>query len=209
MIGYSKDNVFGDKDAEAWYTAFDRSGEERFSTRIFGDTNLNEINSKGDNITGTTTGDFVELDNGDVAIVYSTSQGRAERDLSLALIKGMKTTAPTLDKEVWLTEMSGNQYVGWGAKVAKFGDSILVAWNTTKKDKDVKWFDPRSDQPIGSSFRLLSLSGTILSTVETQDKPSLYPSQSMRTTPDGKHLIWVSATGNNLTVHLLEIPKIS
>lgn len=47
IIGYSKDNTHGDKDAEAWYTAFDETGTELFSTRLWGDNNLNEVNSKG------------------------------------------------------------------------------------------------------------------------------------------------------------------
>lgn len=47
IIGYSKDNAHGDKEAEAWYTAFDETGTELFSTRIWGENNLNEVNSKG------------------------------------------------------------------------------------------------------------------------------------------------------------------
>ena len=37
IIGYSKDNEFGDVDAEAWYTAFDKTGTELFSTRLWGE----------------------------------------------------------------------------------------------------------------------------------------------------------------------------
>jgi len=47
IIGHSKTNAFGDSDAEAWYTAFDISGNKRFSTRIFGEKQLTEIDSKG------------------------------------------------------------------------------------------------------------------------------------------------------------------
>lgn len=47
IIGYSKDNSFGDEDAEAWYTAFDKTGTELFSTRLWGEDNLDDVNSKG------------------------------------------------------------------------------------------------------------------------------------------------------------------
>lgn len=47
IIGYSKDNSFGNKDSEAWYTAFDITGKELFSTRLWGDKNLDEVWSKG------------------------------------------------------------------------------------------------------------------------------------------------------------------
>jgi hypothetical protein len=47
IIGYSRSNAFGQQDAEAWYTGFDKSGKELFSTRIWGDANLDNTNSKG------------------------------------------------------------------------------------------------------------------------------------------------------------------
>lgn len=48
VIGFYKDNSFGDKEAEAWYVAFDgNSGSEIFSTRIFGETSLEKKGYKG------------------------------------------------------------------------------------------------------------------------------------------------------------------
>ena len=48
IIGYSADNSHGDNNAEAWYTAFDgTTGEELFSTRIWGEKSLEEVDSKG------------------------------------------------------------------------------------------------------------------------------------------------------------------
>ena len=47
IIGYSKDNEFGDVDAEAWYTAFDKTGTELFSTRLWGEEKQTNAWSKG------------------------------------------------------------------------------------------------------------------------------------------------------------------
>lgn len=46
IIGHIKENSFG-QSSEAWYTAFTKEGTILFSTRIWGDKNLDEINSKG------------------------------------------------------------------------------------------------------------------------------------------------------------------
>ncbi len=47
VVGYSKDNSFGDKDFEYWIARFDASGKMIFNTRIFGDRPSTEMNSKG------------------------------------------------------------------------------------------------------------------------------------------------------------------
>jgi len=47
IIGYSKDNTHGNANAEAWYTAFDETGGELFSTRLWGEDNLDDVDSKG------------------------------------------------------------------------------------------------------------------------------------------------------------------
>ena len=48
IIGYSKDNEFGDVDAEAWYTAFDKTGTELFSTRLWGEEKQTITWSRGE-----------------------------------------------------------------------------------------------------------------------------------------------------------------
>ena len=46
-VGYSTDNAHGNKGAAYWVGGFDPEGTELFNTRIFGDRNLSEVNSKG------------------------------------------------------------------------------------------------------------------------------------------------------------------
>ena len=315
ILGYSKNNSFGNEDSEAWYTAFNKS-EEKYSTRIFGNTEAGTVGAKlkpaqagsaiirynaaenvvalylahkqlwesgahqagwlgflnattgalimsgdkhvgsswfyshnfnqrglisalgkfytlahgdaypralgvhkwshhegkeaalayyeiengtpGDNKTLTTTGDFVELNNGTVAITYSTSDNRDMRDLRIAFINGMTTasleTPPTLSKQVWLTN-SKTENVGWGTRVAKYNDDILVAWNS---------FD--NTDAKGSHFVLLNSSGEIISEIEFVEDACLHPAQSIYTTADSKYLIWVSASDQStLKVHKLKI----
>jgi hypothetical protein len=47
VIGWSKDNSFGSAAFEYWISRFDQSGGEIFSTRIFGDQNIDSVWAKG------------------------------------------------------------------------------------------------------------------------------------------------------------------
>ncbi len=48
IIGYATKNTLDQEDTEAWYTAFDKTGKEFFSTRIWGDIDKAKVYSKGD-----------------------------------------------------------------------------------------------------------------------------------------------------------------
>ena len=48
VAGWSKDNAFGNQAFEFWITRFDKTGNELFSTRIFGDKNRDSLWSKGE-----------------------------------------------------------------------------------------------------------------------------------------------------------------
>lgn len=314
VIGYSKNNSFGDKEAEAWYTTFDgNTGKEIFNTRIFGDANLADISSKGepglfgsalvkynavdnviaiytahtqrrsdnnthqagwlgflnattgeiltkgpnndiigntwfyshnfdqrgmfsksgkfyvlahgdayprslgfakfsstlgnegsveyhkvkngslgDNTTNAHTGDFEELSNGNVAIVFSTSDDRANRDIKLVILNALESTKPTVNKELWLSNNAGTEYVGWGSKVVQFGDKILVGWNT---------FDGRN--PLNTKFCLTDLEGKLISDPIILPDAVLYPTQSIKKTKDGKNAVFVTYNeGEKLVVNI-------
>ncbi len=47
MAGRSRDNEFGNKNAEFWVSAFDGRGQKVFDTRIFGEQNSELVHSKG------------------------------------------------------------------------------------------------------------------------------------------------------------------
>ncbi|MBK8808554.1 MAG: hypothetical protein IPO21_18735 [Bacteroidales bacterium] len=319
IVGYVKDNSYGDIDAEAWFTAFDDNGTELYSTRLFGDVSLAEIDSKGkpgeagtgiirynekhdvlsiyfshthrwgsdsvrhqagwvgfmnpntgellmkadkqigstwfvshnfdqrtlvasdgsfynlhhgdanpralgiskwshesglisrmnfydiqfgthgQNQTNAQLGDFVELPDGNVAVVYSTSDNRTVRDLRIAIINGMaaSTTSvpPTLGNQRWMTEYT-NEWVGWGSKIAPYGNNLLVAWNTFTDKKT----------PKTTNLQIVDYSGDVVSDTESLDEVCLYPTQSIKRSADGKSLLWVSAgKGNTLKIHTLNI----
>jgi hypothetical protein len=54
VVGYSKDNVHGNKKFEYWVSRFDESGAEIFSTRLFGDKNADSVWAKGEPGTAST-----------------------------------------------------------------------------------------------------------------------------------------------------------
>jgi hypothetical protein len=47
VVGYSQDNSHGNRNSEFWIAGFTPDGTERFRTRIFGERNHKETNSKG------------------------------------------------------------------------------------------------------------------------------------------------------------------
>lgn len=153
--------------------------------------------STGDNFTNSNTGDLVELSNGNVAIVFSTGEKRDQRDLRLAIVSGFNSdsTEPMLYRETWIT-VNTTEYVGWGAKIAQYGDYILVGWNQ---------YDG-NNSATASYLKLLDINGDLISDTEMLDDVCFYPAQSIQTTSDGKYLVWISAHGeNNLRVNLLRL----
>jgi hypothetical protein len=309
IIGYATENSFGQEDTEAWYTGFDKTGKELFSTRIWGDIDKRKVFSKGDpgaassalirynssdniillylghdmrwddnvrhqggwigfldgttgkilmngdeplgnqwyfshnfdqrgmlssegkfytlahgdaypralgiqrwshttgleaelnyyeikgqegdNVTNTHTGDFVELADGKIAIVYSTEIKRKQRDLRVAIIGGMNGDEPTLLSENWVTE-NDNEFVGWGSKIIQYGNNLLVGWNTFQ-----------DNEPTGTSFALLNSDGKVIAPIERLNTMVLSPSQSFQKTKDGKNIVFISSAGNSLTIHMI------
>lgn len=312
IVGYSKDNSFGDKNAEAWYTAFNGdTGEELYSIMLWGRKNLNDVWSKGlpkqagnavlkfdksnntvliylahtqkwddgirhqagwlgflnaetgklvknsegknigngwfyshnfnqraivtddgsfyalahgdafpralgiskwisnkgkifskeyykikngktgNNVTETTTGDIIELSNGNLAIIFSTKDDRKSRDLKIVIVN--KITGDKINEE-WITQ-ENNMVVGWGMKLAKYdNDKIILGWNT---------FEGNNGK--GTHFVVTDLTGKRISNIYSISKTELYPSQSFKITKDGKNIIYVSVDGNNLKVNKISI----
>lgn len=315
ILGYSKDNSNGDKDAEAWYTAFTKS-KVLYSTRIWGDKPLKEINSKGepnqagssvirynkandvviiylshrmmysdnirhqggwvgflnaetgellkknekiigdswyfshnfdqrailssdnkfytlahgdaypralgiakwnhtsgkesdleyykitngktgDNTTQTHTGDLAELKNNNIAITYSTKDGRKDRDLRLAIISGFKDNKPQVKSETWITENESSNFVGWGIKVAQYkSDKIVVGWNQYKRSNKI--------EIKGSNLILLDYNGKVVSDTYSLKGNYFYPNQSIKLTSDGKNLVFVTSENGELKVFMIK-----
>ncbi|GIQ58983.1 hypothetical protein Flavo103_21190 [Flavobacterium collinsii] len=153
-------------------------------------------NPGNNNYTGTRTGDFIELPNGNVAVIYCTEHGRKQRDLKLVILGGMQANKPSTLKEAWVTENTEN-FVGWGMQMHLYGnDKILLAWNVFKDEKTA----------VGTYFALADLNGNIISKIEEYPEALLNHGQSMKITKDGKKLVFVSAgSGNKLKINTINI----
>ena len=152
--------------------------------------------TSGDNNTGTRTGNFLELPNGNVAIVYSTEHSRVKRDLKIVIVSGMKTDNPQIVKETWITNNTEN-LVGWGMNLSLFGDNkILVGWNEFKDGVT----------PVGSRFITTDFEGNILTKAEESKETLFNHAQAMKRTKDGKKVVFVSAgSGNKLKINTINI----
>lgn len=153
--------------------------------------------SIGDGETKALLGDIIELPNGNVAIVYSTEDLRSKRDLKLVILGGVAESTvdntPFIIKQTWITNYS-DVFVGWGSRICIFDDHILVAWNT--------FIDKYT--PFKTNFALLNMQGEKLCEFESLDEVSLYPTQSFKTSIDGKSIFWISGgNGNHLKVHCI------
>ncbi|MGC4057162.1 MAG: hypothetical protein QM743_03450 [Chitinophagaceae bacterium] len=154
--------------------------------------------STGDPVTNTTTGDFTELSNRDVAVLYSTSEGRTQRDLRLVLLSGMNVNAPAVKKEVWITELA-NEYVGWGAKIIQYSSTTaLLAWNTFSTTST-------TNAGTGTHFRLVDLAGEKLYPAYDMKETALYPQQSFRYSNDKKSVFFVSSGTGTLKVYQVKV----
>lgn len=168
--------------------------QNEYKSKIDG---LKFFTAPGDgNKTQTRTGDFIELPNGDVAIIYSTIHSRINYDLKLVIVRDMKTNTPKIVKETWITNNT-EDLVGWGMQLALFGDNkILIGWNQWKD-----WANA-----TGSFFTVADFEGNVVGKTEAINEPLFNHGQSMKRTKDGKKLVFVSVgSGDKLKVNTIDI----
>lgn len=150
--------------------------------------------SFGQNETKATTGDLVELTNGNIAIVYSTEDDRSSRDLRISVVSSLEDVA--MAQDTWVTTLTSGEKVGRGSKLIQIdSESILLGWNTFNS----------SGVGIASHFALASLDGTQIKEIASFDQPALYPAQSFRKSADGKHVIYVSEEDGKLKINMIAI----
>jgi len=165
------------------------------------------------NVTNTTTGDLLELPNGNIAIVYTTQREYTadwkKRDVRLAILSNVgasKGSAVTV-KDVWLTSYDETESAGWGAQLSHFSQGkIFIAWNV---------FNPLSSTKVKKTTLLvtdyegntLSRKDIALPNGKGDNSRLVQPSQTIKTTNDGKHLIFMSegSAPNKLRVNLVDI----
>lgn len=167
-----------------------------------------------DNVTNTSTGDLLELPNGNVAVLYTTQRDFTadwiRRDLRLAIFSGVGngTGSAVKVKDVWLTSYKDTETAGWGAQMAHYSQGkIFIAWNVFNMSKT-------NDKILKSSLALVDYDGNILSNKDVvlpngKDDNSrlVQPSQIIRKTNDGKYLVFMSegSAPNKLRVNLVAI----
>ena len=167
------------------------------------------------NITNAATGDILELPNGEIAVLYTTQRATGvndqPRDVRLAIFKnvGVAKQSAVKVKDVWLTNYNGAETAGWGAQMAHYSDGkIFLAWNV---------FDPAKPAvPTKSSMAIVDYNGTVLSSKDIVlpnatggNSRLVQPSQTIRTTADGKNLVFLSegSAPDKLRVNMVAITQ--
>lgn len=178
-----------------------KTGREANSQLLF----ENKLEGSG-NETTSNIGDLIEFEPGKIAIVYATKTGgRQQKDLKICIVKNANTK-PEIVKTTWITNYT-TDFTGFGARIAKYGaNRLLVAWNRFPVTRDAG--STGRTKAYATGYQLIDFDGNTASNLEEKEEKdynALYPSQSMRPTPDGKNLIFVSAVAGKLRVNVLRV----
>lgn len=162
------------------------------------------------NITNVSTGDLLELPNGNIAIVYTAQHdftaNYKKRDIRLAILSNVGTSkgSAVFVKDIWLTSYNETETAGWGAQMAHYSNGkIFVAWNVFPTDT--------ANLVSKTTLAVLDYEGNKLleKNVKLPGTNSylVQPTQTIRTTNDGKHLVFMSigSAPNMIRVNLVDI----
>lgn len=163
---------------------------------VFDHSYWNIPGNEGDNNTNSEEGQFVRLANGNFAVVHTTSDGRAARDVRAVLASG--NDGSTLS-EIWLTTNATNKQAVM-PKIAAVGSNFLLTygvWDSTNRtNHSINWYG----QLLNSSLAPISAVQNITGVEFVTDLPSF-------TFPAGPHagaVGWVSGNGSHgLTVNVV------
>lgn len=165
------------------------------------------------NITNTSTGDLLELPNGNIAVLYTTQHeftaNDLRRDVRLSIFSnvGSGKGSAVKVKDVWLTSYKATETAGWGAQMAHYSQGkIFVAWNV---------FDmSNTSKVLKSSLAIVDYDANVLTTKDVSlpngkndNSRLVQSSQIIRKTNDGKYLVFMSegSAPNKLRVNLVAI----
>jgi len=167
------------------------------------------------NITNSATGDILELPDGKVAVLFSTQHqfgaNELTRDIRLATFSnvGNAKNSAVLARDTWLTSYSPTSTAGWGAQMAEYAPGkTFVVWNV---------FDAANPASVLKSTMAIVDGNGIVSSRKDIVLPAgkratagaVQPSQTIKTTADGKYLVFMSegSAPNKLRVNLVAINK--
>ncbi|WP_063659473.1 hypothetical protein [Aliivibrio fischeri] len=176
------------------------------SKRIFNYNYYDIKNGKfGDNTTLSDTGDIAVIDNERVVIAYATEDSRKSRDVVLKIISGVNGLNNKSIKEelnIWLTSYDESRMAGKGIKVAFSKNKIIVMWNEYHGSKSD--ISHKKGDYLSTIIEAYSVKGKKLGSMKLNDR--LMPTQSIKITPDEKHVLWVTTSNNSeLVFHNIDL----
>lgn len=121
------------------FLAYSYASYAKNDSALFDQSYLAIDGAEGDNATNAQTGQFIKLANGTFAVVHTTSQARAARDVRIVVASGVDGTTKA---SAWLTtNTAGIQAIT--PKLEAVGDNIVVTYGLWKSadrtNKSIEW----------------------------------------------------------------------
>jgi hypothetical protein len=170
----------------------------------------------GDNVTKSSTGEVINLPNGNLAIVYATQRDHTTdkivRDVRVAIVSGIGTSAQKVIKENWLTNYANtaiDETAGWGIQIGRYSeDKLFLAWNVFKTQQSTK-IEKTTFALLDNEGNLLKTKDTLVNTSKKEGIKMIQPAQTMRRTTDGKYLVFLSegSDPNKLRINIMQVKK--
>ncbi|WP_378996155.1 hypothetical protein [Paraherbaspirillum soli] len=156
--------------------------------------------NKGDNNTNAQTGQFIKLNNGNFAMVHTTSQGRAARDVRIVIAGGSDGGTQS---SAWLTSNAANVQAIM-PKLEASGSGFLVSyglWNSSDRtNKSIEWHFMQLD----AGLNVISQSKAMPGIEFIADLPLL----RFTSGPNAGRVGWVSGNDQGtLSVNLVQAPQ--
>lgn len=178
--------------------AYSYASYARDDSAVFNQAYLAIDGNQGDYATNAQTGQFVKLASGNLAIVHTTSQGRAARDVRIVLAS---STDGTTKSSAWLTTNAANVQAIM-PKLEAVGENLVLTyglWNSSNRtNKTIEW-----------RFALLDTNLKVLSTSAMAGVEFTAEAPLIRFNggPNAGSVGWVSGNdGGSLSVHLIHTP---
>lgn len=178
---------------------------------------FNVPGESGENVTKSSTGDVINLPNGNLLIVYCTQRDHSAssivRDVRIAVVSDIGTSAQKVIKESWLTDYAANaktdETAGWGMHLAQYSDDkIFLVWNVFKTQQRTK-IEKTTFALLDNEGKLLTTKDTLVNNSKQEGIKMIQPAQTIRKTSDGKNLIFLSegSEPNKLRINIMPIKK--
>ena len=167
------------------------------------------------NITNSATGDVLELSDGKVAVLFTTQHqfgaNDLTRDIRLSTFSnvGASKNSAVLAKDAWLTSYTPTSTAGWGAQMAHYAPGkIFAVWNVFDAGNPSNLLKATM-AIVDENGAVSSQKDIVLPAGKRATAGAVQPSQTIRTTANGKYLVFMSegSAPNKLRVNLVAINK--